>query len=177
MSLTALILAGGQSRRMGEDKAMMHGGVVRLQSLVKRVGIERCIVMCGHASRRDLFQGEVLQDPLDIEGLHRLLPWARQNVGGSILLLPCDAFLLDEDALHAFLSRSKNGGVALDEQGRRQPLFARIPEHIELPEGPSSVHEWLLPLPSVEVSPYGRAFSNFNTPDDLRRLPPQPLDL
>ena len=107
MSLTALILAGGQSRRMGEDKAMMHGGVVRLQSLVKRVGIERCIVMCGHASRSDLFQGEVLQDPLDIGGLHRLLPWARQHVGGSILLLPCDAFLLHEARCRPFYPARK----------------------------------------------------------------------
>ena len=176
MSLTALILAGGQSLRMGEDKAMMHGGVVRLQSLVKRVGIERCVVMCGHASRKHLFQGEVLQDPLDLEGLHRLLPWARQSVGGAILLLPCDAFLLDEDALQTFLSRTQNGGVALDEEDRRQQLFARIPEHIELPEAPNSVQEWLLPLPSIEMSPYGKSFSNFNTRDDLQRLPPQPFD-
>ncbi|MDP6199286.1 MAG: NTP transferase domain-containing protein [Candidatus Poseidonia sp.] len=176
MSLTALILAGGQSRRMGEDKAMMHGGVGRLQSLVKDVGIERCIVLCGHASRKHLFQGEVLQDPLGLEGLHRLLPWARKSVETAVLLLPCDAFLLDEEALHAFLSHAQTGGVALDEEGRRQPLFALIPEHIELTESPNSVHEWLLPLPSIELSPHGRAFSNFNTRDDLQRLQPRPLD-
>ena len=36
VSVVAVILAGGTSRRMGEDKATMYGGVERLQSMPSR---------------------------------------------------------------------------------------------------------------------------------------------
>ena len=53
----AVILAGGTSRRMGEDKAMMLGGVERLQACLDRTTVERTVVLCGSPDRRPLFQG------------------------------------------------------------------------------------------------------------------------
>ena len=50
------ILAGGLSRRMGEDKATLYGGVTRLQRCFEAAGINTTIVMCGTAARKSLFE-------------------------------------------------------------------------------------------------------------------------
>ena len=41
--VTVLILAGGKSKRMGEDKALMEGGVKHLRALALDAGVERII--------------------------------------------------------------------------------------------------------------------------------------
>lgn len=66
---TILILAGGKSIRMGQDKAMMNGGVSRLWNMYSSLGAERIITLCGEESRIDLFEGEVWSDPKDISTL------------------------------------------------------------------------------------------------------------
>ena len=109
MAVTALILAGGKSRRMGGDKALMFGSVARLQQLVREIGLSRCVVLCGDASRQALFTGEVMIDPPETNGLHQLLPRIRDEIGGCLLLLPCDAFLISKDALVALLSHRETG--------------------------------------------------------------------
>ena len=46
MSFTVLLLAGGKSLRMGEDKSLMFGGVSRKKDVLFRVGARRVIVLC-----------------------------------------------------------------------------------------------------------------------------------
>ncbi|MBT5618558.1 MAG: NTP transferase domain-containing protein, partial [Euryarchaeota archaeon] len=41
--VTALILAGGKSTRMGQDKALMAGGVERLVAEAQSLGVDRII--------------------------------------------------------------------------------------------------------------------------------------
>ena len=167
MGIVACVLAGGLSQRMGQDKSAMFGGVTRLQNLLHDAGIERTVVLCGSQERRSLFDGEVLADPKGVEGLHELIPWIRSTVQGDLLLIPCDAFLLNKDAVVAFLQSAPNGGVPLDAEGQRQPLFAVLPS-----EGPQlspakSVKGLLRHLPSIDVGEHASAFSNFNTPDEV----------
>ena len=44
MAIVAVILAGGVSQRMGQEKAGMYGGVERIQRCLADAGIERCVV-------------------------------------------------------------------------------------------------------------------------------------
>ena len=168
MSVVAVILAGGVSRRMGQDKAEMFGGVDRLKQCLAEAGVERSVVLCGDEERASLFRGEVLTDPPHLNGLHRIIPWVRSQLEASILLVPCDAFLLSPEAISAFLAAAPGGGVPLDETGQRQPLFAYLPRNIELEKAATSVTSLVQRLPSVEVEGDRSAFSNFNRPSDLQ---------
>ncbi|MEL0331643.1 MAG: NTP transferase domain-containing protein [Candidatus Poseidoniales archaeon] len=167
MSVVAVILAGGTSRRMGEDKASMYGGVERLQACLLEAGVERSVVLCGREERKHLFEGEVLADPPHISGLHRIIAWVRERLESTVLLIPCDAFLLTSEAVSALMTSASNGGVPLDEQGRRQPLFAYLPATALLDENAENVSSMLDALPSVNLPQHASAFTNFNRPDDL----------
>ena len=162
------ILAGGLSRRMGEDKATLYGGVTRLQRCFEAAGINTTVVMCGTAARKSLFEGEVWTDPPGANGLHEVIPWLLNRVNDDLVLMPCDAYLMSERALSHYLQRAKRGGVPMDKSGRRQPLFAFIPKGADLPSTSDSVSHLIDNLPSVDVAPHGEAFTNFNRPSDLQ---------
>ncbi len=163
----AIILAGGSSLRMEEDKASMFGGVERLQRCLQQAGLERTVVLCGKEERRGLFSGEVMVDPPGVEGLHGLISWILDAFDEGILLVPCDAFLLTVEAVQALLTNSPNGGVPIDEEQRRQPLFAHIPKGVSVHKLGQNVRELMQHLPSIDVRPFDAAFTNFNRPDDL----------
>lgn len=164
----AIILAGGASLRMEEDKASMFGGVERLQRCLQQAGLERTVVLCGKEERRGLFSGEVMADPPGVEGLHGLISWLLDAFDEGILLVPCDAFLLTVEAVQALLTNSPNGGVPIDEEQRRQPLFAHIPKGVSVHKPGQNVRELMQHLPSIDVRPFDAAFTNFNRPDDLQ---------
>ena len=86
----------------------------------------------------------------------------------GILLVPCDAFLLTVEAVQALLTNSPNGGVPIDEEQRRQPLFAHIPKGVSVHKPGQNVRELMQHLPSIDVRPFDAAFTNFNRPDDLQ---------
>jgi len=167
MTVTALIFAGGKSRRMGEDKATMFGGVDRLCEVLERAGIERIVVLAGSEERVSLFGQEAVADPEGVEGLHQVVHWAWERFEGPLLLVPCDAFLLNVAAVEFLLQHTTDGAVPLDEKGQRQPLFAVIPAGALLPENASSVGELLAAIPSVNPGPHAEAFTNFNTPAEV----------
>ena len=169
MPVTALVFAGGLSRRMGEDKAGMFGGVERLRQILSETGVTRTVVLCGSPSRRSLFEGEVMVDPDGLEGLHQLIVWARTAVGGTVLLVPCDAFLLTKAGVQFMLEHEESGGVPTDVQERRQPLFALIPETCFLDAQATSVGGLLADLPTLDTGALGREFTNFNTPSEVAR--------
>jgi molybdopterin-guanine dinucleotide biosynthesis protein A len=164
----AIILAGGTSQRMQEDKANMFGGVKRLQRCLQEAGLERTVVLCGGEERRSLFEGEVMVDPPGVESLHGLLLWLLNAFDEGVLLVPCDAFLLEKEAVQALLNNSPKGGVPLDEELRRQPLFAHLPKGVAVHEGGQNVREVMQHVPSIDVAPHRAAFTNFNQPADLQ---------
>ena len=168
MELTVFILAGGKSLRMRKDKGLMFGGVDRLKGMLEACGLHDVIVLCGSDDRSILFQGEVWPDPPALEGVHHLIEWACGQVETACLLLPCDAFLMEEEAIQYLLNQSQDGGVPLDVDGRRQPLFAHIPKGYEFPFRSSSVSHLLQPLPSIQMETLASAFTNFNSAEDLQ---------
>lgn len=168
MTLTVFILAGGESLRMRKDKGLMFGGVDRLKGLLDACGLQRVIVLCGSEERATLFEGDVWPDPFPIGGVHHLIEWAYGQVDTACLFLPCDAFLMEEGAIQNLLNQSQEGGVPLDLNGRRQPLFAHIPRDFEMPKGALSVGHLLQDLPPIQTEDFACAFTNFNSAEDLQ---------
>ena len=166
----AVVLAGGKRTRMGHDKATMYGGVERIQRCLTEAGFQRIVVLCGSADRKEAFDGEVMVDPPNIDGLHRLIPWIRNELQADILLVPCDAFLLTREAVQRFLEQAEHGGVPLDDTGTRQPLFAYLPQATRLDELANNVTGLVKAVPSIEVKEHAACFTNFNTQNDLSRL-------
>jgi molybdopterin-guanine dinucleotide biosynthesis protein A len=163
---TIVLLAGGKSTRMGQDKSMMNGGVNRIFSICDSIGNHRIITLCGNRSRISLFKGEVLPDPDELKGSFEIIKWLLSFIEDDILMIPCDAFNLQKEGIMYLLGISN--GIPLDENHRRQPLLARITDRDLLEFKASNINEFLINLPSIVAPEVSKQYVNFNTEGDLK---------
>jgi len=156
--LTGIILAGGESSRMGIDKALINSNVERLASEMRSAGCNRIIVMCGTDERAEMFSEECVTDskPSLAESILDLLA----TLDGAIQLASCDAYLADADLF------SKINGVPLDDSGIRQPLLAKFDISAGLNHS-SKITEMFENIPSCEGGIKAR---NVNTPDEFKAI-------
>jgi molybdenum cofactor guanylyltransferase len=194
--ITAIILAGGQSSRMGQDKALIPvDGVPLLVKVydVATVCAENVYVVTPWRERyQDLLpnckfirEAPSLNHDERIQTHGPLVGFAQALVEVKtewVLLLACDLPNLRAEVLEAWIERLENTGaetiavLAKNENGweplcgfYRQSCLARLNEFIS--QGGRSFQQWLNQNP-VDVLPYSdeRIFFNCNTPQDLRRL-------
>ncbi|MDP6870446.1 MAG: NTP transferase domain-containing protein [Candidatus Poseidoniaceae archaeon] len=156
--LTGIILAGGKSTRMGEDKALLRNNVSRLSKELKLAGCNRVIVMCGDESRRYLFSEDCIVD----EGgcLAESLQIVLSKLKGEVQLVTCDSYLADCELFQRI------NGVPIDYEGKRQPLLARVALPFENYNG-TKISEMFACLPSCRG---GIKASNANTPEEFERM-------
>jgi molybdenum cofactor guanylyltransferase len=186
--LTAVVMAGGSSRRMGRDKALLDAGgetwlarIVLLAAAtvgpVLVVGRERPAswTLDGVAFALDDRPGE---GPLGglVSALHRC--------PGDVVAVACDMPRLDRAALSWLLDvaarRPEAPVVAAVRDGGIEPLFAIyrravLPEaEARLSKGQRSLRRLVESVPGaalVEAPPeVAERLLNVNTPDELRRL-------
>ncbi len=184
-SVTGIVLAGGQGRRMGgvdkglqplNGRALVERVIERLAPQVQEILVNAnqnagIYARFGHAVIADAVGGYA--GPL--AGLHAGLRAARHPL---VVTVPCDSPFLPDD-LVARLAR------ALDDRGadvavaktfdRLQPVFALVRRSV-LPQlerylagGDRKVDLWLATLKVAEVAfdDEAEAFSNINTRDEL----------
>ena len=161
-----IIFAGGKSRRMGEDKALMFDNVARLQNAFSSIGVEKTVVLCGVEARALLFSGTVVSDPEENMGLHRLLKWLQKSIHDDMVCVPCDAYTLTQHGLQFMLDHAESGGVIV-QQKKIHPTFCVLPKGWQGPEEATSLTSLLKGLPHIEVDADDDEFLNFNSREDL----------
>ena len=115
---TGIILAGGNSTRMGIDKSMINMNVKRLAKEMRISGCDSVIVMCGTLKRAKMFEETCVLDAANT--LAESLLHVVSGLKGVIQLAPCDAYLADAELFKSI------DGIPLDDNGFRQPLLAKF---------------------------------------------------
>lgn len=182
--ITALILAGGKSRRMGgTDKGLLpFGGGLLVGHVLDAIRPQVGGVLISanrHQAEYERFGVPVLTDPLDdFQGpLAGFLAGLRRMQTEYLLTLPCDGPVVVDDLagrLAAGLSRS-DADIAVAHDGNRlQPVYAllnrRVRPDLELAlgEGERKIDRWYARNRWVRVDFHDvpEQFSNINTPED-----------
>ena len=184
--LTAAVLAGGQSARMGWDKAsLLLDGVPLLKVMTDRAA--SCadeVLVVGRAGFPGLAGVRFVPDlggpPSSMRGLHAALTHAR---GEFVLLLPCDMPFFDVGLVEHMKGLRPGADVILPYPGGRcEPLCALYRASLAvragalLEEGRLKLRS-LLEGPELHVRlvaeggyPFAEdAFFNINTPEDYCR--------
>ena len=183
----AYVLAGGQSKRHGSDKAM-----VEIDGLPQLIRLKNMLADCGHdvhvvADREDRY-GELgiscLQDVAPNCGPLAGLATALQHRlaaadGGWLLVLSCDQVLWRAEWLSSLAATvlATTSSVVFEQLGRRQPIpgiyHSRLlaPLRKALVDGRHSLQSLLDECPSstITAAPNPRDWS-FNTPEELAHI-------
>jgi molybdopterin-guanine dinucleotide biosynthesis protein A len=194
-SVRCCLLSGGESRRMGRDKALLphpDGGTWLEHSLRLATSTSLPVTLCSrHASHQHLAERlgprlgvpvEVLREPPPWEGpLRALGRMLESHPGETLLICPVDMPWLTSTALLELLTASsaKPGRLHAAHDGTRlQPLLSVVPadgDHSRslitaLGSGERSLHRWMAQVgyEAVPLSP--SVLRNANHPDDLADL-------
>jgi molybdopterin-guanine dinucleotide biosynthesis protein A len=187
----AIVLAGGRSERMGQDKALLrtNNGTTLLETVVAtlRALVGEIVVVADRADRYALPDCRMLGDAYPQTGpLGGIVTGLRALGAGHHLAVACDMPALQPAALRLLLdSAGPEWDVVVPEiEGRMEPLCAvysdtAIPAlQAYLESGGRALHRALaevrtrrIPETALRhVDPALRTFTNLNTPDDLERL-------
>jgi molybdopterin-guanine dinucleotide biosynthesis protein A len=182
--VTALILAGGEGRRMGgQDKGLINWQerpFIEYALDAIPAGISRKLISCNRNIDQYQKYGETVQDnDARYEGPLAGIYAAMQVVCTPfILVLPCDSPLLPKD-LYQHLASTLKASYAdicyVDDGIQKQYLFALIRTSLEpslkdyLASGNRQVHRWYKQHQFIEanLSEQQSAFRNVNRREDL----------
>lgn len=185
--LTIAIQAGGQSSRMGRDKALVKlDGRPLIEHVIERSrGLgEDLLITTNHPERLEYLDVRLVGDRFPGAGaLHGLATALRAAEGEDVLLLACDAPFANRRLLEHIIAQRQRGDVIIPRHdGRYEPLQALYSRSRCLPavEGAlrSGKKRMISYFSSVRVYPIGAdiirrldptgvSFFNINTEDDL----------
>ncbi len=187
-SITAVILAGGQGRRMGgEDKGLIDFDGRPLVALLIEQLESQAVGIVINANRNEAryraFGYPVVSDELDgYQGPLAGIASAMAAVDSEYLLtLPCDGPRLAEDYVARFVAAHarKDASILVAFDGERlQPVHALIRTDLRpsleafLAAGERKIDRWyaLHDFVEVDFSDCAGMFRNINSPDDRTRL-------
>jgi molybdopterin-guanine dinucleotide biosynthesis protein A len=183
--VTGVILAGGRSRRMGQDKATLEvaGTTLFARTLAMLRGLFPCVLIAG--DRPDLARAEVPCVPdiypgSALGGIHGGLaaattPW--------IFVAPCDLAYPDPELARFILGHRDGYDVVVPRTpGGFEPVFALYHRNClpameaMLARGDYRIYDFyeqmqVRYLAAEELPPgWERSLLNLNTPEDLRRM-------
>ena len=166
MSCTCIILAGGKSLRMKEDKTLLFNNVNQLYHTLTNLGFQT-IIACGSEERRSMFDGTSIPDGAGVNSLPEAIKSFVESIEGEIQFFPCDMYLLSTEALQSLLHQQP--GVPVDHNGREQYTLARTHSGWK-PSLKPTLREMFANFSRNDMSEYGAELTNFNRPEQLHAL-------
>jgi molybdopterin-guanine dinucleotide biosynthesis protein A len=185
--ITIAIQAGGQSSRMGQDKALIHlAGKPMIEHVLARVrGLGNEVLITTNRPQEYAFLGvrmasDKTQEKGSLVGLHTALAEAK---GETVLVLACDMPFVNRQLLEYLLDRAPLADVVVPRsEGNYEPLHAVYNRHSCLPAvctalaaGEKQVISFFPMVQVLDVEdaeldrldPERLSFFNINTPEDL----------
>ena len=188
IEVTGVLLAGGKSRRMGEDKRyLVVGGQTLLERglAVLRSVFQEVLVVIAQDSPPLGVDGRVVRDLVpDCGSLGGLYTGLMEATTPSIFVVACDMPFLDQAVITQFTSRRATADIVMAKLGARlhpmhalyskrclpaveQMIRARQLKIQELVSHASLRVRYVTEADLLTVDPSGRSFYNVNTPADL----------
>jgi len=186
--VTAVILAGGQGRRMGgQDKGLLDfGGRLLIEIIIEALENQRIDIVINANRNQSTYQSygyPVISDDLkDFQGPLAGFASAMAAVKTKfILTLPCDSPMLADNFVERFIEshNREQAPVCVAHDGERlQPVYALIDTGLLddlkrfLQIGERKIDRWYAQYSyaSVDFSTATSMFENINTPEDRQRL-------
>ena len=185
--VTLVLLAGGRSRRMGTDKALMPFlGTTLLRFQLEHaalLGVTEVLVSAGENAaglQREAPQLRIIPDDLPDRGpLGGIAACLRRASSAFCLTLPVDVPFLPAEALAALCGQPDASPVLqLEHGGGREPLIARWRSDVwreaehAIRSGPVAAHRFLAALGAASFSAFdppleAEHLQNLNAPADL----------
>lgn len=186
--ISVLLLAGGRGQRMGgRDKGLLEWRgqplIAWLHHQVRPLS-DDLIISCNrnHERYADYADRLVVDESADFQGplagIREALKAARHP---QLLVLPCDAPLVDDALLEALTSRAGRQPVMVRHNGHWEPLFCLIPTSLSAQleqawqDGQRSPQRWLAGLDPIAVDcpADDPRLANLNTPELLHETAEQ----
>ena len=192
--LTALILAGGKSRRMGgRDKGLLpYGDGLLVGHIIDAIRPQVGAVLINANRNHDAYAAfdlPVLADSLaDFQGpLAGFLAGLEAMQTDYLLTLPCDGPVVADDLAARLAAgiEAADADIAVAHDGvRLQPVYAMLHRRTlpslrdTLAGGERKIDCWYprQHCVTVDFSDIPAQFENINTPDDYARTQPQPTE-
>ncbi|WP_252735967.1 molybdenum cofactor guanylyltransferase [Aestuariibacter sp. A3R04] len=126
--LNGLILAGGQSRRMGQDKALMYLNgktlLANAEAQLKAAGCQRVLISRNGPG----FIRDIVVDGGPLAGVHAAL--REPDMNGELLVLPVDMPQMTPAVLKTLCDAGREHGRACYVGGRMLPFYLPVNEEI-----------------------------------------------
>lgn len=186
VDIDGLILAGGQSRRMGQDKA--HLEIAGLSLLEHHIKMMRPSVGQLFVAANDVVKEEHVADVVEIKDyfadsqgpLSGLLSALEHTAAEYLWVMSCDNFGLSIEVLDMLYSAIKDSGAdiaCVKVDGRTQPLIALLRADLQrnlalyMANGARAVLRWYdcLEVVTVDMACNGHGY-NINTIEDFEAL-------
>ncbi len=186
--VTAVILAGGQGRRMGgQDKGLLDfGGRLMIEIIIEALENQRIDIVINANRNQSTYHSygyPVISDDLkDFQGPLAGFASAMAAVKTKfILTLPCDSPMLADNFVERFIEshNREQAPVCVAHDGERlQPVYALIDTGLLddlkrfLQIGERKIDRWYAQhsYANVDFSTATTMFENINTPEDQQRL-------
>lgn len=184
--IRGLVLAGGKSRRMGDDKGLLiyHNKPQRIHcfDMLKSLNLESVHISCRIDQVEELSTYNPLPDPAGKAGPMFILEHViKQHPHVAWLILPCDVPLMEEETLNYLIRNRNTQAIATTfrspSDGKPEPLIAiwepgaLVPIQQYLEKGILSPRKLLMDHePNLIDAPFPQAFLNANSPEEREKV-------
>lgn len=181
MNLTAIILAGGKSSRMGEDKGLMlFEEKPMIQHIIDRIKplVNHVIIISDNSSYQQ-FGHPVFEDLIKGKGpMAGILTGLQHSTTNKNVILSCDVPFVNEVLIKLLIANAKNTDVVIPEKGNRthqligiydKSCTSLIKKELKNDQGKMIVAIEKLNYKIIDANHIdARVFHNINTKEDAK---------